>query len=71
MKPQFIIIAILIILKVIGIDGRANAANYIPGYNCDSLFPINCGEEFYKTHKIVNSFNPTYRCGQTPNSDWI
>ena len=43
----------------------------IPGYNCDSLFPINCGEEFYKTHKIVNSFNPTYRCGQTPNSDWI
>ena len=52
MKPQFIIIAILIILKVIGVAGRANAANYLPGYTCDNstTFQINCGEDFYKTY---------------------
>ena len=52
MKPQFIIIAILIILKVIGVAGRANATSYLPGYTCDTstTFQINCGEEFYKTY---------------------
>ena len=52
MKPQFIIIAILIILKVIGVAGRANATDYPLGYTCDSstTFRINCGEDFYKTY---------------------
>ena len=52
MKPQFMIIAILIIIKVIGVAGRANAANYLPGYTCDSstTFQINCGEDFYITY---------------------
>ena len=52
MKPQFMIIAILIILKVIGVAGRANAASYLPGYTCDSstTFQINCGEDFYITY---------------------
>ena len=54
MKPQFMIIAILIILKVIGVAGRANAANYLPGYTCDSstIFQINCGESYYEINKI-------------------
>ena len=52
MKPQFMIIAILIILKVIGVASRANAASYLPGYTCDSstIFQINCGEDFYITY---------------------
>ena len=52
MKPQFMIIAILIIIKVIGVAGRANAASYLPGYTCDSstTFQINCGEDFYKNY---------------------
>jgi len=52
MKPQFMIIAILIILKVIGVASRANAASYLPGYTCDSstTFQINCGEDFYITY---------------------
>tara|TARA_A100001035_G_scaffold95877_1_gene75238 strand:+ start:551 stop:1060 length:510 start_codon:yes stop_codon:yes gene_type:complete len=52
MKSQFIIIAILIFVKVIGIGSRANATNYLPGYTCDTstTFQINCGEEFYKTY---------------------
>ena len=54
MKPQFMIIAILIILKVIGVASRANAANYLPGYTCDSstIFQINCGESYYEINKI-------------------
>jgi len=52
MKPQFMIIAILIILKVIGVASHANAASYLPGYTCDSstTFQINCGEDFYITY---------------------
>jgi hypothetical protein len=52
MKPQFMIIAILIIIKVIGVASRANAASYFPGYTCDSstTFQINCGEDFYITY---------------------
>ena len=57
MKPQFMIIAILIILKVIGVASRANAANYLPGYTCDSstIFQINCGESYYEINKISSS----------------
>ena len=53
MKPHFMIIAILIILKVIGIASRANAASYLPGYTCDSstTFQINCGESYYEINK--------------------
>ena len=54
MKPQFMIIAILIILKIIGVASRANAASYLPGYTCDSstTFQINCGESYYEINKI-------------------
>ena len=53
MNSRFIIIAILIILKVIGVAGRANAASYLPGYTCDSstTFQINCGESYYEINK--------------------
>ena len=54
MKPQFMIIAILIILKVIGVAGRANAASYLPGYTCDSStnFKLIVGS-YYEINKIV------------------
>ena len=65
MKPQFVIIAILIILKVIGVAGRANAASDLPGYTFDD-----CHNQ--KELQLINTFtNPTYRCGQTPNYKWI
>ena len=65
MRPQFMIIAILIILKVIGVAGRANATDYLPGYTFDD-----CNN--YKELQLINTFtNPTYRCAQTPNSKWI
>lgn len=54
MKTQFMIIAILIILKVIGVAGRVNATSYLPGYTCDTstIFQINCGESYYEINKI-------------------
>ena len=62
MKPQFIIIAILIIIKVIGVAGRANADSYLPVYACDRNNQFNF---------IAEYSNPTYRCGQTPKFRWI
>ena len=54
MNSRFIIIAILIFIKVIGVASRASADNYLPGYTCDSSM----------TYKISSS-KPIYRCGKT------
>ena len=55
MKPQFIIIAILITLKVIGVASRAKA---------DEIY-LTCSNEV--KIQIINSLNnPTYRCGNAP-----
>ena len=64
MKPQFIIIAILITLKVIGVASRANAESYYEA-NKVSLSYSACKTE--PKFQYINTFNnPTYRCGQTP-----
>ena len=56
MKPQFIIIAILIALKVIGVASRAKA---------DTVdFACNTKEEF----QLINTYtSPIYRCGNSPS----
>ena len=63
MNSRFIIIAILIFIKVIGVASRVKAENYIPGYTCDSsmTYKINC-PYYYKTSQI-GSNKPIYRCG--------
>ena len=55
MKPQFIIIAILIALKVIGVANSVKA---------DEIY-LTCSNEV-KIQIINNLNNPTYRCGNTP-----
>ena len=57
MKPQFIIIAILITLKIIGVASRANANSFIPGYTCDNstTFQINCGRSGYGSWNISSN----------------
>ena len=56
MKPQFIIIAILITLKVIGVASRAKADNV--------YFACNSKTEF----QLINAYsNPLYRCGNSPS----
>ena len=44
MNPRVIIIAILILIKVIGVASRVKADNYIPGYTCDDtvIYRTNC-----------------------------
>ena len=55
MKPQFIIIAILIMIKVIGVANRVKA---------DEIY-LTCSNEV-KIQIINNLNNPTYRCGNAP-----
>ena len=56
MKPQLMIIAILITLKVIGVASHAKA---------DSVdFSCNTEEEF----QLINTYtSPIYRCGNSPS----
>ena len=53
MNSRMIIIAILILIKVIGVASRVKAENYIPGYTCDSsmTYKINY-PYYYKTSQI-------------------
>lgn len=58
MKTRFMkIVVILIFIKIIGLTVKANAANYLPGYTCDSstTFQINCGESYYEINKISSN----------------
>ena len=56
MKPQFIIIAILITLKVIGVASYAKAD--------DVYFACNSETKF----QLINTYlNPLYRCGDSPS----
>ena len=68
MESRFIIIAILIFVKVIGIASRAKAQNFLPGYNCDDtvIYTANCPElrKDYDQYGYVFS-KSTYRCGNT------
>ena len=63
MNSRFIIIAILILVKVVGVASRASADNYLPGYTCDNsmTYKINC-PYYYKINQI-SSKKPIYRCG--------
>jgi hypothetical protein len=55
MKSQFIIIAILIMIKVIGVASRVKA---------DEIY-LACSSE--AEIQLINNFNnPTYRCGNSP-----
>ena len=76
MNSRFIIIAILIFIKVIGVASRASADNYLPGYTCDNsmTYKINCpyyqenelSSYFYYNQFInqISSNKPIYRCGK-------
>lgn len=61
MKPQFIIITLLILIKVIGISTRSNAENYIPGYTCNNSNSLDARFILDEPHYNY----PIYRCGQT------
>ena len=50
MNSRFIIIAILIFIKVIGVASRASADDYLPGYTCAS--PITYKINSSTTYKI-------------------
>ena len=68
MNSRFIIIAILIFIKVIGIASRVRAENYIPGYTCDDsvIYTVNCPKLRNNYYKYSYSFSKsTYRCGNT------
>ena len=41
MNSRFIIIAILIFIKVIGVASRASADDYLPGHTCDVSHAFN------------------------------
>ena len=56
MNSQFIIIAILIMIKVVGVTSRARAENF---------YSINCSYK-YSVKKInYKSWKPIYRCGKS------
>ena len=69
MSSRFIIIAILIFVKVIGVASRTRAENYLPGYTCDDsvIYRVNCPEhQNYFSKKVsYNFWKPTYRCGKS------
>ena len=56
MNSQFIIIAILIFIKVIGIASRAKAEDYSSCYSAKKINYIIKEENYY---------NPIFRCGNT------
>ena len=61
MNSRFIIIAILIMIKVIGVASRVRAESYFPeNYSsCYSAKQVNY------IIKKENYYNPVYRCGQS------
>tara|TARA_B100001540_G_C15766213_1_gene624101 strand:- start:544 stop:732 length:189 start_codon:yes stop_codon:yes gene_type:complete len=56
MNSRFIIIAILIFVKVIGVASRAKADDYSSCYSVNKIKYIVQDEDFY---------NPVFRCGKT------
>ena len=68
MNQQFVILAILIFVKIIGIASHAKAGNYLPGYTCDEsvIYRTNCPElrKDYDQYSYIFS-KSTYRCGNT------
>ena len=63
MNSRFIIIAILIFIKVIGVASRVKAENYIPGYTCDSSMINKVNFPYYYKTSQISSNEPIYRCG--------
>ena len=56
MNSKIIIIAILILVKVVGVASRVKAENYIPGYTC--------GDAVKTWFYFNNSYSDLiYRCG--------
>ena len=68
MNQQFVILAILIFVKIIGIASHAKAENYLTGYTFDEseIYRTNCPElrKDYDKYSYVFS-KSTYRCGNT------
>ena len=62
MNSRFIIIAILIFIKVIGVASRVKAEDYLPDQNLASCWSNMAKERIYWVKK-------TYRCGQ--NTYWL
>ena len=70
MNSRFIIIAILIFIKVIGVASRARAESYFPEY-CSSSYSTKATS--YKNYWSSISYkyysgSTIYRCGQTSYS---
>jgi len=63
MNSRFIIIAILIFIKVIGVASRVKAENYIPGHTCDSSMTYKINYPYYYKTSQIGSNKPIYRCG--------
>ena len=59
MNSRFIIVAILIFIKVIGIASRARAFDYFDITSCYSAKQVNY------IIKKENYYNPVYRCRQS------
>ena len=59
MNSRFIIIAILIMIKVVGVASRARAFDYFHNTSCYSAKQVNY------IIKKENYYNPVYRCGQS------
>ena len=57
MSTRFIIIAILIFIKLIGIASRARA---------ESLYSLDCSSNYSIKKVSYNFWKPTYRCGKSP-----
>jgi len=59
MNSKIIIIAILILVKVVGVASRARAFDYFDITSCYSAKQVNY------IIKKENYYNPVYRCGQS------
>ena len=71
MESRFIIIAILIFVKIIGIASHTKAENYLPGYNCDDtvIYTTNCPKERKDNDQFNYIFSQSnYRCGNVLNN---
>ena len=76
MNSRFIIIAILIFIKVIGVASRASADDYLPGYTCDVSHAFNKNFDYWDIFddesfnkwgqkKWNNSYYTKFRCGNS------
>ena len=58
MNSRFIIVAILIFIKVIGIASYAKA---------ESFYSLGCSSNYFVKKISYKLWKPTYRCGKSPS----